>query len=161
MFLLVFSFDCSTRYVTGKEPFCIVSGKRESFDVSPVINPGKFRQAVTIRQNADKKFIFGPFSAEDFNKDKAQVQVHLFDAQQALNVKKINIWRSGGKFEATMILTDESDPEPMESKGTKQYREKDRINKKDWLGWIVPGAVDAGAKGLGTILTVSTGLPLK
>ena len=87
--------------------------------MSPVINPETFRQAVTIRQNADKKFIFGPFSETDFNKDKAQVQVHLFDAQQALNVKKINIWRSGGKFEASMILTDESDPQPMESKGTK------------------------------------------
>merc|ERR1712110_880862 len=110
---------------------CIVSGKRESFDVSPVINPGKFRQAVTIRQNADKKFIFGPFSETDFNKDKSQVQVHLFDAQQALNVKKINIWRSAGKFKASMLLTDEYDPQPMESMGTKQYRERDRINKKD------------------------------
>ena len=145
---------CSTRYVLGEEPFCIVSGKRESFDVSPVINPGRCIK-VTIRQNADKKFIFGPFTEKDFNQDKSQVQVHLFDAQEALNVKKINIWRSAGKFEASMLLTDNSDLQPMESKGTKQYREKDRINKKDWLGWLAP----AGPALLTGAFSAATGAP--
>merc|ERR1719234_1004650 len=95
---------------TGYEPLCIVSGKKDNFDVSPVINPGS-SDNITIKQNSDKKFMFGPFSARDLKNEKDQVPVNLFDAQKAVNVTKIKIWRTAGKFEASMFLTDGADPQ--------------------------------------------------
>ena len=98
----------------------IVSGKKESFVVSPAINPGT-SDRITIKQNG-KMFLFGPFSLSDLGQGKDQVQVNMFDAQQAVNVKKINIWRSDpGKFEASMVLTDEVDPQPLKSSGNQQF----------------------------------------
>ena len=110
---------------------------------------------ITIKQNSDKKFLFGPFSETDLKQDKNQVHINLFDAQQALNVKKISIWKSepAGKFEASMLLTNEAVPQPLMSLGTKHFREEDRINKKVWLGWGITG----GATLLASILTASTG----
>ena len=135
-----------------------MSGRRENFDVSPVINPGSSVN-LTIKQNSDKKFLFGPFSAKDLNQGKDQVHVNLFDAQKAVNVTKINIWRTAGKFEASMLLTDESDPQPLESSGTKHFREKERISKKDWLGWILPQAIPAASGVFRAILNAATGVP--
>ena len=137
---------------------CIVSGKKENFDVSPVINPGK-SNIITIKQNSDKKFIFGPFSETDLKQDKNQVHINLFDAQQALNVKKINVWKSepASKIEVSMLLTEEANPQPMMSLGTKHFREADRINKKDWLSWIVPNTITGGTTVLASILTAATG----
>ena len=146
------------RYDTGKFPLCIVSGKKDNFDVSPVIQPGK-SDNITIRQNSDKKFMFGPYSETDLKQDKNQVHINLFDAQQASNVKKINIWKSepDGKIEVSMLLTEEATPQPMESLGTKHFREADRITKKDWLGWILPNSITAGTTVLSSILTAATG----
>ena len=93
--------------ISGKEPLWIVSGKKENFVVSPTINPGT-SDRITIKQNSERRFKFGPFSLSDLGQGKDQVQVNMLDAQQAVNVRKINIWRSDpGKFEASMILTDE------------------------------------------------------
>ena len=145
--------------ISGKEPLWIVSGKKESFVVSPAINPGT-SDRITIKQNSERRFKFGPFSLSDLGQSKDQVQVNMFDAQQAVNVKKINIWRSDpGKFEASMLLTDEADPQPLESSGTQQFRDRERICRKDWLGWIVPKAVSGGAKVFSSILTAATGAP--
>ena len=135
-----------------------MSGRRDNFDVSPVINPGSSVN-ITIKQNSDKKFMFGPFSARDLNQEKDQVHVNLFDAQKAVNVTKINIWRSSSKCEASMLLTDEAAPQPMESSGTKHFREKERISKKDWLGWILPQAIPAASGVFRAILNAATGVP--
>ena len=51
--------------------------------------------------------------------DYNQVHVNLFDAQRAVNGTKIKIWRTAGKFEVSMLLTDEAEPQPLESLGTK------------------------------------------
>merc|ERR1711941_136349 len=109
------------------------------------INPGT-SDRITIKQNSEGRFKFGPFSLSDLGQGKDQVQVNMFDAQQAVNVKKINIWRSDpamGKFEASMVLTNENkaDPQPLESFGNQQFRDGERICKKDWLGWIVPNTI--------------------
>ena len=130
-----------------------MSGKKDNFDVSPVINPGSSVN-ITIKQNSDKKFMFGPFSAKDLNQEKDQVHVDLFDAQKAVNVTKIHIWRTAGKFEASILLTDEAYTQPLESSGTKHFREKERISKKDWLGWIVPKAIPAATGVFSAILGV-------
>ena len=144
--------------ISGKEPLWIVSGKKESFVVSPTINPGT-SERITIKQNG-KMFLFGPFSLSDLGQGKDQVQVNMFDAQQAVNVKKINIWRSDpGKFEASMVLTDEADPQPLKSSGNQQFRDGERISRKDWLGWIVPNAISGGATMFSSILTAATGVP--
>ena len=135
-----------------------MSGKKDNFDVSPVINPGS-SDNITIKQNSDKKFMFGPFSARDLNQEKDQVNVNLFDAQKAVNVTKIKIWRTAGKFEASMFLTDEADPQPMESSGSKHFREKERISKKDWFGWILPQAIPAASGVFRAILNAATGAP--
>ena len=126
--------------------------------MSPVINPGSSVN-ITIKQNSDKKFMFGPFSARDLNQEKDQVNVNLFDAQKAVNVTKIKIWRTAGKFEASMFLTDEADPQPMESSGSKHFREKERISKKDWFGWILPQAIPAASGVFRAILNAATGVP--
>ena len=133
-----------------------MSGKKESFVVSPTINPGT-SITITIKQNSERRFKFGPFSLSDLGQSKDQVQVNMFDAQQAVNVKKINIWRSDpGKFEASMVLTDEADPQPLESSGNQQFRDGERICRKDWLGWIVPNAVTASSTVFRSLLTAVT-----
>ena len=144
----------------GDEPLWIVSGKKENFDVSPRIQP-RAEENITIKQNSEGRFKFGPFSLTDLMHEKGSVQVNLFDAQHADNIKKIGIRRSGpaGKFEASMLLTDEADSQPLESSGNKHYREVERISKKDWLGWIVPNAITAGATVLSSILSAATGAP--
>ena len=128
--------------------------------MSPVINPGTGIN-VTIKQNKEGRFKFGPFSLTDLMHGKDNVQVNLFDAQQALNAMKISIWRSdpSGKIEASMFLTDEADPQPLESSGTKHFREKERISKKDWLGWILPQAIPAAGGVFRAILNAATGAP--
>ena len=126
--------------------------------MSPVINPGSSNN-ITIKQNSDKKFMFGPFSARDLKNEKDQVHVNLFDAQKAVNVTKIKIWRTAGKFEASMFLTDGADPQPLESTETKHFREKERISKKDWLGWILPQAIPAASGVFRAILNAATGVP--
>ena len=84
--------------------------------------------------------------------------MNLFDAQQAVNAVKIKIKiNSASKFEASMVLTDETQPQPLESSGTQHFREAERITKKDWLGWIVPNAIKAGPKIFSSILSASTG----
>ena len=137
-----------------------MSGKKDNFDVSPAINPGNFEN-ITIKQNKERKFMFGLFSLTDLNQTQDHVQVNLFDAQQALNAMKISIWRSdpSGKIEASMFLTDEADPQPLESSGTKHFREKERISKKDWLGWILPQAIPAAGGVFRAILNAATGVP--
>ena len=135
----------------------MVSGKKESFVVSPVIQPGSTAM-ITIKQNSEGKFLFGLFSETDLGQDSKNIHVHLFDARQAVNGKKINIWRSEkGKFEASLLLTDEAEPQPLRDAGTKHYRDGERITKKDWLGWIVPNAVTASATMFQSILTAVTG----
>ena len=135
----------------------MVSGKKENFVVSPVIQPGSTAM-ITIKQNSEGKFLFGLFSSTDLAQDNSNIHVHLFDARQAVNGKKINIGRSEkGKFEASMILTDEAEPQPLRDAGTKHYRDVERITKKDWLGWIVPNAVTASATMFQSILTAVTG----
>ena len=154
----------------------MVSGKKENFAISPVIQPGS-TATITIKQNSEGKFKFGFFSRRDLGQDNSNVNVNLFDARQAVNGKKINIWRSEkkkgwlakilpssmqsdpekGKFEASMILTDEADPQPLRDAGTEQYRDAERICRKDWLGWIVPNAINAGTKVFQSILTAVAG----
>ena len=149
-----------------------MSGKKENFVVSPVIQPGS-NAKITIKQNSQKKFEFGLFSRTDLGQDDNNVHVNLFDARQALNGKKIYIWRNGkekdlfgklsstfsqsepekGKFEAYLVLTDEADPLPLRDTGTEHYRDAERISKKDWLGWIVPNAVTAISTVFTSILT--------
>ena len=126
--------------------------------MSPRIQPGT-DENITIKQNSDGKFMSGPFSLTDLMHEKGSVQVNLFDAHQADNVAKISIWRSesAGKFEANMLLTDEADPQPLESLESKHYREAERISKRDWLGWIVPNAITAGATVFSSILSAATG----
>ena len=113
----------------------MVSGKKESFVVSPVIQPGSTAM-ITIQKNSEGKFKFGLFCMTDLGQDKDNVHVNLFDARQAVNVKKIYIWREE-KFEASMMLTDEVDPQPLREAGTEHYRDDERITRKDWLGWSV------------------------
>ena len=124
----------------------IVSGRKDNFDVSPEIQPGT-SENITIRQNKEGRFKFGIFCLRDLSHGKNQVHVTLFDAQQAVNVVKIIIMRSdsASKFEASMLLTDETQPQPLESSGTKHFRESERISKKNWLGWILPNAIKAGS----------------
>ena len=139
----------------------MVSGKKENFVVSPVIQPGT-KAMITVKQNSKGKFKFGLFSRTDLGQDDNNVHVNLFDAGQASNGKKINIWRSeigNGKFEASLVLTDEADPQPLRDAGTEHYRDAERITKKDWLGWIVPNAVNAGATMFTSILSALTGAP--
>ena len=156
----------------------LVSGKRENFVVSPVIQPGSSAM-ITIKQNSEGKFKFGLFSRTDLGQDNNNVQVNLFDARQAVNGKKIYIWRAEKeknllgklsstfsqsdpekeKFEASLVLTDEADPQPLRDAGTEHYRDAERITKKDWLGWIVPNAVTAGATMFTSILSALTGAP--
>ena len=38
-----------------------------------------------------------------------------------------------------MVLTGRADPQTMRSIGTEQFREADRVTRKNWLGWIIPG----------------------
>ena len=132
----------------------IVSGRKDNFDVSPAIQPGTC-QSITIRQNKEGRFMFGPFSLDDLSHGKNHVHVNLFDAQQASNAVKIIIWRSDSvsKFEASMVLTDETQPQPLESSGTQHFREAERIIMKDWLGWIVPNTIKAGPKIFSSILS--------
>ena len=134
----------------------IVSGRKDNFDVSPEINPGNFEN-ITIKQNKEGRFKFGPFSLNDLSQGKDNVQVNLFDAQQAVNAVKINVWKSdsASKFEASMLLTDETQPQPLESSGTQHFREAERITMKDWLGWIVPNTIKAGPKLLSSVLSAS------
>merc|ERR1712183_829014 len=142
---------------TGKEPLWVVSGKKENFVVSPVIKPGFTSTAkITIKQNSQGKFKFGLFSRTDLGQDNSNVQVNLFDARQAVNGKKIYIGRSEmGKFEASLLLTDEADLQPLRDAGTEQYRDAERICKKDWLGWIIPNAVTMFT----SVLSALTGAP--
>ena len=138
-----------------------MSGKKESFVVSPVIQPGSTAM-ITIQQNSEGKFKFGLFSMTDLAQDKDNVHVNLFDARQAVNGKKIYIWRDDSvkeKFEASMILTDEVDPQPLREAGTEHYRDGERITKKDWLGWIVPNTISAVATVFKSILGAVTGAP--
>ena len=134
----------------------IVSGRKDNFDVSPAIQPGTC-QSITIRQNKEGRFKFGPFSLDDLSHGKNHVHVNLFDAQQAVNAVKIIIWMSdsASKFEASMVLTDETQPQPLESSGTQHFREVERITMKDWLGWIVPNTIKAGPKLLSSVLSAS------
>ena len=137
----------------------MVSGKKENFAVSPVIQPGSSAK-ITIKQNSQGKFKFGLFSRTDLGQDDNNIHVNLFDARQAVNGKKINIGRSEkekGKFEASLVLTDEADPQPLRDAGTEHYRDGERITKKDWLGWIVPNAITASATMFTSILTAVTG----
>ena len=122
-----------------------MSGKKENFVVSPAIPPGS-TSTITVKQNSKGKFTFGLFSRTDLGQDDNNIHVNLFDAGQAVNGKKINIGRSEkekGKFEASLVLTDEADPQPLRDAGTEHYRDAERITKKDWLGWIVPNASKA------------------
>ena len=138
-----------------------MSGKKENFVVSPVIQPGSTAM-ITIKQNSKGKFKFGLFSRTDLGQDDNNIHVNLFDARQAVNGKKIYIGRSekeNGKFEASLVLTDEADPQPLRDAGTEQYRDAERITKKDWLGWIVPNAVTASSTVFTSILTAVTGAP--
>ena len=134
----------------------IVSGRKDNFDVSPAIRPGT-SENISIQKNEEGRFKFGPFSLDDIIDGKNQVQVALFDAQQAVNVVKIIIMRSdsASKFEASMLLTDETQPQPLESSGTQHYREVERITMKDWLGWVVPNTIKAGPKLFSSILSAS------
>ena len=134
----------------------IVSGRKDNFDVSPEIQPGT-SENITIRQNKEGRFKFGIFCLRDLSHGKNQVHVTLFDAQQAVNVVKIIIMRSdsASKFEASMLLTDETQPQPLESSGTQHYREAERITMKDWLGWVVPNTIKAGPKLFSSILSAS------
>ena len=137
----------------------MVSGKKESFVVSPVIQPGS-KAKITIKQNSERKFQFGLFSRTDLGQDNNNVQVNLYDARQAVNGKKINIWRceeGKGNFGASIVLTDEAAPQSLESSGSEHYRDAERITKKDWLGWIVPNAIKAASKGFQSILGAVTG----
>ena len=137
----------------------MVSGKKEKFVVSPVIQPGS-KSMITIKENSQGKFKFGLFSRPDLGQDNNNIQVNLFDARQALNGKKIYVGRSEmGKFEASLVLTDEADPQPLRDVGTEHYRDAERITKKDWLGWIVPKAVTASSTVFTSILTAVTGTP--
>ena len=141
----------------GNETLWIVSGHKDNFDVSPAINPGTC-QSITIKQNKEGRFKFGPFSLNDLGKGKDHVQVNLFDAQQAVNAVKINVWKSdsASKFEASMVLADEALPQPLKSSGTQHFREVERITKKDWLGWILPNAIQAGGTAFSSILSAAT-----
>lgn len=143
---------------TGSETLWIVSGSKENFVVSPPIQPGT-SETVTIKQDKEGRFTFGPFCLRDLSQGEDHVQVNLFDAQQAVNVVKINICRSGSKFEASMLLTDETQPQPLESSGTQHFREVERITKKDKLSWIVPNTIKAGPKLFSSILSAATGAP--
>ena len=138
-----------------------MSGKKDDFDVSPDIKPGT-SDNITIRQDKEGRFKFGPFSFSDLNQGKDHVHVNLFDAQQAVNAEKIIIMRSdtASKFEASMLLTDETQPQPLESLGTQHFREAERITMKDWLGWIVPNTIKAGPKIFSSILSAATGAPI-
>ena len=145
---------------TGKEKLWVVSGKKDNFDVSPAINPGNFEN-ITIKQNKERKFMFGLFSLTDLNQTEDHVQVNLFDAQQAMNGKRIKIWSadSSGKYEASLVLADGTTIVSLESTGTQQFREAERITKKDWLGWIIKGGARGSATVFSSILTASVGLP--
>ena len=70
-----------------------MSGKKENFVVSPVIQPGSTAM-ITIKQNSKGKFKFGLFSMTDLGQDNDNIHVNLFDARQAVNGKKIYIGRS-------------------------------------------------------------------
>ena len=137
-----------------------MSGKKDDFDVSPDIKPGT-SDNITIRQDKEGRFKFGPFSFSDLNQGKDHVHVNLFDAQQAVNAEKIIIMRSdtASKFEASMVLTDEIQPQPLESSGTQHFREVERITMKDWLGWGVPNSIKAGPKIFSSILSAATWTP--
>ena len=127
--------------------------------MSPVIQPG-FKAKITIKQNSEGKFQFGLFSRTDLGQDNNNVQVNLYDARQAVNGKKINIWRCDegkGNFGASIVLTDEAAPQSLESSGSEHYRDAERITKKDWLGWIVPNTISASATMFQSILTAVTG----
>ena len=112
----------------------MVSGPRTSFDVSPVIHGGTEAE-ISIKENSSKLFHFGLFSREDVLRDDA-VQANMFDAREFDGGKKIQIWRSeDGQIGASMTLPGRPDPQPLTSTGTKDYRDQDRIVRKDWLGW--------------------------
>ena len=145
---------------TGKESLWVVSGTKDNFDVSPEINPGNFEN-ITIKQNKEGKFMFGLFSLTDLNQSKDNVQVSLFDAQQALNGKRIKIWRAdpAGKFEASLVLADEATVVSLERSGTQQFREAERVTRKDWLKWIIKGAARGSAKVFSSILEAAVGVP--
>ena len=105
--------------------------------------------------------MFGLFSQTDLNQTQDHVQVHLFDAQQAVNGKRIKIWRAdpAEKFKASLVLADEATVVSLESSGTQQFREAERITKKDWLGWTIKGGARGSATVFSSILTAAVGVP--
>ena len=133
----------------------VVSGKKTDFDVSPIIAPGT-EAMVSIKQNSRGLFEFGPFSTEAIL-DKSEVNANMFNAQQALNGKKIKIWQTYlGQVESSMILTSNPGEMMLVSTRTKHYRDKDRITMKDWIGWTVPNTISA----VGSIASLLSGLPI-
>ena len=77
-----------------------------------------------------------------------------------MNGKRIKIWRAdpAEKFEASLVLADEATVVSLEISGTQQFREAERITKKDWLGWTVKGA-RGSATVFSSILTAFVGVP--
>ena len=143
--------NCSPGFV----PLAVISGKKTNFDVSPVISPGT-EAMVSIKQNSRGLFEFGPFSPKAIL-DGNEVQANMFDAQQALNGKKIKIWQTHhGQFESCMILAGGPGEVMLVSTRTKHYRDRERITVKDWLGWTVPNAISA----VGSLASLLSGLPV-
>ena len=126
----------------------MVSGKKESYDVSPTVNGGT-EADINIWENENDKFIFG--LTETYQ--ESGVRVNLFNARARDGIKKIQIWQSEkGQVGAAMVLTTSPDPVPMRSIGDRQYREGDRINKKDLYGWGVTagtGCIQSGIQASG------------
>ena len=144
------NLNCSPGFV----PLAVISGKKTNFDVSPVISPGT-EAMVSIKQNSRGLFEFGPFSPKAILGGK-EVEANMFDAQQAINGKKIKIWQTyHGQVESSLVLTSEPGQVMLSSTRTKHYRDRERITVKDWLGWTVPSAITA----VGTIASLLSGLP--
>ena len=109
----------------------MISGKKTSYDVSPVINGGA-KAEVTIRKNSSNKFEFGLIKEDVLQ--ESEIRVKMFDAGECSGIKKIQIWQSEeDKIEAVMVLTGRAEPLPMSPTKDKHYRKGDRITMKNFL----------------------------
>ena len=89
---------------------------------------------IEIKQNT-RGFEFGlSVATEKAGQTQTEYLATMFDAQEVANGKLIKVWRESGEEKASIVLTDGTEQQLINTR-TVHYREADRINRKTKINW--------------------------
>lgn len=90
---------------------------------------------IEIKKNS-RGFEFGLTGGGGTGESQKEYQATMFNAQEVANGKLIKVWRESGAEKASIVLTDGTEHQLINTR-TVKYREADRINRKTGINWAL------------------------